>query len=44
MDQEKSFKIKYNLDCLFSVLEGSAAVSNNEQTMEAARPTKEIVF
>lgn len=44
MDQQKSFKIKYNLNCLFSVPEGSVAVSNNERMMEAARPTKEMVF
>lgn len=44
MDQQNSSKIKYHLNCLVSVLEGSVAASNNEQTREAARPTKEIVF
>lgn len=44
MDQQKSFKTKYNLNRLSSVLECSVAVSNNEQMMEAARPTKEMHF
>lgn len=39
-----SFKIYCNLNSLFSVLAGSVAVSNNEQMMEVARPTKEKVF